>query len=453
MTRKETFIADSDPLDQRVQIPRYIILRRMPPTPATDPSPKAFISYYQETAQHRAWVLDLATRLHGEDGVQVTLDQWHLQPGEDRLRFMEQGIQDSDFVIIVCTPKYAERANDREGGVGYESTVITALLAEKIATNKFIPVLREGDWKSALPTYCKSRYGVDLRNDPYQDQEYEALIRTLHGEPLRPPPLGPKPTFPKSTSRFSGHSTELAPFVAAEAKDGSARFRPPDQALGPNWNLFPLGTDKGYEVFLAAGAAIWLRVIPRNFSGGDWAHDELLKCGRDHRVLLQPLNWNNLQYLRAEDGIGAYQAHTMQEAETPSVAFAFNSGEIWCVDTTILQISGGRQIYFREIVRGLPPRLRGFGSFLHCLGIEPPYHWIAGLEGIQGWVLNVPPPSHTSIFPGQSCLSNVVAAHGVYGLEESEAVALMPLFNQLFRKCGMSIPAYIREAINKGGTF
>ena len=57
---------------------------------------------------------------------------------------MEQAVAKSNFVIVVCTPTYAERANRREGGVGYESMVITAELAEHMLTNKFIPVLRKG---------------------------------------------------------------------------------------------------------------------------------------------------------------------------------------------------------------------------------------------------------------------------------------------------------------------
>jgi hypothetical protein len=57
---------------------------------------------------------------------------------------MEKAVADSNFVIVVCTPTYSERANKRQGGVGYESMVITGELAEHILTNKFIPVLRRG---------------------------------------------------------------------------------------------------------------------------------------------------------------------------------------------------------------------------------------------------------------------------------------------------------------------
>jgi hypothetical protein len=133
--------------------------------------------------------------LQGESGVRIILDQWGLIPGGDEHVFMEQGIESSDFVIVVCTPTYAERANNREGGVGYESMVIRGALADQIDSRKCIPVLRSGDWKSSRPIFLKSKYGVDLRNDPYSKIEYEQLIRALHCEPIQPPPVGPKPEF------------------------------------------------------------------------------------------------------------------------------------------------------------------------------------------------------------------------------------------------------------------
>jgi hypothetical protein len=71
---------------------------------------------------------------------------------------MEQAIATSDFVIVICTDKYAKRADNREGGVGYESTVITGQMAEDILTNKFLPVLRSGTYKTATPIYLKAAW-------------------------------------------------------------------------------------------------------------------------------------------------------------------------------------------------------------------------------------------------------------------------------------------------------
>ena len=162
-------------------------------------SPRAFLSYVWESPSHTNWVINLAERLQGKSGVEIILDQWYLVPGRDRLHFMEQGIENSDFVIVVCTQTYAERANSRDGGVGYESMVITSAFASRFQAPKFIPVLRNGDWNSSVPVYLRSKQGVDLRNDPYSEAQYEQLVRAVHSEWVQPPPLGPKPAFSNRT--------------------------------------------------------------------------------------------------------------------------------------------------------------------------------------------------------------------------------------------------------------
>ena len=131
----------------------YLNQEEVPAPPAPNPvrlsksatgAPRAFLSYSWDGQQHQQWVAKFAERLQGESGVEIIFDRWHLNPGDDKLHFMEQAVADSNFVIVICTPTYAERANKRQGGVGYESMVITAELAEHILTNKFIPVLRKG---------------------------------------------------------------------------------------------------------------------------------------------------------------------------------------------------------------------------------------------------------------------------------------------------------------------
>ena len=74
----------------------------------------------------------------------MILDQWHLYGGMDRFHFMETSVSQSNRVLLIGTPKLAAKANERKGGVGWESTVITAELAENLSQSKFIPVLRQG---------------------------------------------------------------------------------------------------------------------------------------------------------------------------------------------------------------------------------------------------------------------------------------------------------------------
>jgi hypothetical protein len=165
------------------------------------PPPQAFLSYAWEGDSHANWVFNLATRLM-ENGVRIILDQWDLPLGSDQFYFMERSIETSDFVIVICTPTYAQRANSREGGVGYETRVITGEFAKKVESRKFITVLQSGDWDSSAPKYLKPMYGVDLRNDPYSQIQYEKLVRALHCEPVQPPPLGPKPAFSSTRTRI-----------------------------------------------------------------------------------------------------------------------------------------------------------------------------------------------------------------------------------------------------------
>ena len=192
--------------------------------PATPGVPRAFMSYSWDGAAHQEWVFQFATRLQ-ENGIEVIFDRWHLHPGQEKQHFMEQAVTNSDFVIVVCTENYATRANNREGGVGYESMIITAEMADDILVKKFIPVLRSGIFKTSLPLYIKGRMGVDLSETPFREDEYERLIRVLHGEPIQPPPIGKKPDF----SKGSGPKTN----VGGSPASASIAPSPSGSILGP----------------------------------------------------------------------------------------------------------------------------------------------------------------------------------------------------------------------------
>ena len=159
-------------------------------TEAARPTPKAFISYSWESDLHKEWVRTLATRLR-EDGVDVTLDQWHLQPGDQLPLFMERSARENDYVLIVCTPHYADRSNRRVGGVGYEGDIFTAEALNTRNERKFIPIYRAGTtWQTAAPTWLAGKYRIDLRGEPFSDDQYHDLLTTLHGTRPAAPPLG-----------------------------------------------------------------------------------------------------------------------------------------------------------------------------------------------------------------------------------------------------------------------
>ena len=100
-------------------------------------TPKVFISYSWDSDSHKKWVADLATRLRN-DGIETILDQWHLVPGDQLTAFMEHAIHDNDYVLVICTPEYQQKSNERKGGVGYEGDIMTAEVFAQRNHHKFI---------------------------------------------------------------------------------------------------------------------------------------------------------------------------------------------------------------------------------------------------------------------------------------------------------------------------
>jgi thioredoxin 1 len=138
--------------------------------------PSCFISYSWDHDAHREWVARLADDLQNQ-GVDVRFDRG-LLAGESLTRFMESAVRESDYVLIVCTPGYCKKANKRAGGVGYESQIVSTELFYNGDTLKFIPILRSGSSKTALPTYLQGRLVIDFRADAaYQDALNQLLGR------------------------------------------------------------------------------------------------------------------------------------------------------------------------------------------------------------------------------------------------------------------------------------
>ncbi len=174
-------------------------------------SPTAFISYSWDTDEHIAWVGGLAGCLRG-DGVDVMLDQWGTAPGDQLTKFMEEGIRNNDFVLVICTPNYRKRSDSREGGVGYEGDIMTAEFMRQRNKRKFIPVWRSGKWEEAAPSWLVGSHRIDLTGDPFDEQQYNILVDTLHGELPKPPPLGTRPR------RLVGPSSAETPSEAPKGK-------------------------------------------------------------------------------------------------------------------------------------------------------------------------------------------------------------------------------------------
>lgn len=146
---------------------------------------KVFISYAWEDEDHIAWVRQLADRLL-QNGIEATLDQYDLELGDRLPQFMEQSVSESDYVLVICTPIYKQKADQRSGGVGYEGHIICEELLVKGNERKFIPVIRKGDHENAMPTYLAGKLAVDLSSPEKDEQNFENIIATLYGTKKKP---------------------------------------------------------------------------------------------------------------------------------------------------------------------------------------------------------------------------------------------------------------------------
>lgn len=151
-----------------------------------------FISYSHDDEKHKAWVLKLASDLR-VNGINAILDQWDTSLGASLTQFMEKGLMETDRVLVVCTDKYIEKANNRIGGVGYEGAILTGELMISQDTQKFIPVIRGVSHERKVPTCLSGRLYIDFTND----EDYQSLLKNLLHE-IYDVPLVEKPKLGKN---------------------------------------------------------------------------------------------------------------------------------------------------------------------------------------------------------------------------------------------------------------
>jgi len=162
-------------------------------------TPKVFISYSWDDEIHKSWVLTLADKLTA-NGVYVFFDRYDLRAGKDLTHFMDSSVREAKKVLLILTPNYKLKAENRQGGVGAEYSMITAEIFSNQHSDKFIPIVRLGKRNDCTPTFVKSKIDIDMSNDCKFDENFESLLQTIFEINDTPrPPLG-KPRFDNTSS-------------------------------------------------------------------------------------------------------------------------------------------------------------------------------------------------------------------------------------------------------------
>ena len=121
---------------------------------------KIFISYAQKDINEEK--LENLIDILEENNFEIIIDRKKLEAVSDLTNFMETSIRESDYTLVLCTPEYKKRADDRENnstGVGYEARI----LATKISNNakNIIPILFDNTEES-IPDFLKGLIYIDL---------------------------------------------------------------------------------------------------------------------------------------------------------------------------------------------------------------------------------------------------------------------------------------------------
>jgi hypothetical protein len=188
--------------------------------------PRAFMSYSWTSAEHAQWVVELASELV-ESGIDVVLDRWDLREGQDKYHFMEKMVRDATItkVIVVADCEYARKANERVGGVGTESQVISKEIYESVEQQKFVAVVKEYDANghACLPTFFTSRIYIDMSDELKRRDNFEQLVRWLFDKPqLQKPALGKAPEYITAPSSISLGTASRARHAVAAVRGGAA---------------------------------------------------------------------------------------------------------------------------------------------------------------------------------------------------------------------------------------
>ena len=155
---------------------------------------KVFISYSHDSPEHSERVLALSNRLRAR-GVDAELDRYHERPPQGWPLWCDEQLrpETSSFVLIICTPSYRARVENRVGanegrGVYWEGAILYNYLYNAKGNSRFIPVLLDGAPEAAIPLPLDGHTRYRIRAFEFNDPDFQALYRELTDQPATPKP-------------------------------------------------------------------------------------------------------------------------------------------------------------------------------------------------------------------------------------------------------------------------
>jgi small GTP-binding protein len=154
--------------------------------------PECFISYAWGVPEHERWVEKRLAMDLQKAGIDVVLDRWHnAQIGASVARFLER-IEKSDRIVMIGTPLYRRKYENKDTGTGYVVAAEVDLIANRLLGTEaqketVLPLLLDGEKAESLPPLLQGRVHADFRDETtYFTTTFDLILSIYHLPPNHP---------------------------------------------------------------------------------------------------------------------------------------------------------------------------------------------------------------------------------------------------------------------------
>jgi hypothetical protein len=199
-----------------------------------DGSPRVFVSYAHDSAEHKELVRRFATFLREEAGVDVHMDLWYDGERRDWSVWAIDQLTRADFIVVIASPAYKRRADglapaDEGRGAQFEAAIIRNNLTRNLPkeTRRVLPVVLPGRSIEEIPTFLNAHSTTRYTVAEYtlEDPGIKSLLVAFTGVPqYRMPTRGPYIGSPSTNEHGASHPfDEPSPDGDWNRKDGLPR--------------------------------------------------------------------------------------------------------------------------------------------------------------------------------------------------------------------------------------
>lgn len=163
------------------------------------PSPRIFVSYAHDSAEHDRAVREFATFLRTEAGIDAHLDVWYTDRRRDWTEWTIDQLRRAEFVLAIASPQYKHIADGRaHSAAGSAKVLEAAMIRDNLVrdlpeeTRRILPVVLPGHDAGEIPECLCGHSTTHYAVEEVTLTGVRDLLAALAGTPLHElPPLVP----------------------------------------------------------------------------------------------------------------------------------------------------------------------------------------------------------------------------------------------------------------------